>query len=140
MPYHLIYDGDCNLCVSLVRLLEALDRGRQFDYAPMQDERALQAWDVSPQACALGMVAIDAQAPERRWQGSEAAELIAQQLPLAREAIAAYLAVPGLKRWGDRAYAQIRDRRYAWFGQRERTYRSAYPVGCQAREHCSPRQ
>ncbi len=37
MSYSVIYDGNCNFCVSLVQLLESIDRGQQFEYIPMQD-------------------------------------------------------------------------------------------------------
>ncbi|PLZ35449.1 thiol-disulfide oxidoreductase, partial [Fischerella thermalis WC542] len=30
MNYYVIYDGNCNLCVTLVQLLENLDQGNQF--------------------------------------------------------------------------------------------------------------
>ncbi|NEQ81993.1 MAG: DUF393 domain-containing protein, partial [Moorea sp. SIO2I5] len=40
MAYHVIYDGDCNLCVTLVQLLENLDQGKLFNYIPMQDKEA----------------------------------------------------------------------------------------------------
>ena len=39
-----------------------------------------------------------------------------------------YQAIPSLKALGDRAYEQIRDHRYQWFGKREQTYHSPYPM------------
>jgi len=30
MIYHVIYDGNCNLCVNLVKLLEQVDPSQQF--------------------------------------------------------------------------------------------------------------
>jgi len=38
MKYHVIYDGNCNLCVNLVQLLESFDQGKSFVYTPMQNE------------------------------------------------------------------------------------------------------
>ena len=130
MTYYVIYDGNCNLCTSLVQLLENLDKGKTFQYTPMQDQQTLQQWQITPQDCELGMILIDAQAPERRWQGSAAAEKIGQLLPMGDMFVNAYRSLPGLKSIGDRAYEQIRDNRYSWFGQRSSTYKTAYSADC----------
>lgn len=136
MRYHVIYDGNCNLCVTLVQLLENLDQGQQFDYIPMQDEAACQTFGITPQDCELGMILIDGASPERRWQGSEAAEEIGRLLPMGDVFVSAYRAMPGMKWLGDRSYEQVRDNRYSWFGKRSSTYNSAYPVGCQGSQNC----
>ena len=47
----------------------------------MQDEQTLQKWNVTSTDCELGMILIDADAPQRRWQGSAAAEEIGRLLP-----------------------------------------------------------
>jgi predicted DCC family thiol-disulfide oxidoreductase YuxK len=130
MKYHVIYDGNCNLCTTLVQLLENLDKGHLFDYIPMQDEEALKNFAVTPQDCEMGMILIDASSPERRWQGSNAAEEIGRLLPVGDVFVSAYRAMPGMKWVGDRVYEQVRDNRYSWFGKRSSTYKSAYPVGC----------
>jgi predicted DCC family thiol-disulfide oxidoreductase YuxK len=134
MTYYVIYDGNCNLCTSLVQLLETIDRGSLFQYAPMQAEDTLKRWDITPSNCELGMIVIDASAPERRWQGSAAAEKIGELLPLGAVFVTAYRLLPGLKWAGDRIYEQIRDNRYSWFGKRDTTYNSTYLVDC----GCSP--
>ena len=51
--------------------------------------------------------------------------------------IAAYRTLPGIKWIGDRTYEQIRDNRYNWFGKRDSTYHSSYPIGCNSEENCS---
>jgi len=130
MKYHLIYDGNCNLCVTLVKVLENLDKGQLFDYVPMQDEATLQDWGITPQDCQMGMILIDSLSPERRWQGSEAAEEIARLLPAGDVFVQVYRRMPGIKWLGDRTYEQIRDNRYSWFGKQSTTYHSAYPIGC----------
>lgn len=129
--YYVIYDGNCNLCVNLVRLLEQLDRGDRFRYSPMQDETILQQFSITPQDCELGMILIDADNPAQRWQGSAAAEEIGRLLPLGHLFVDAYRSLPGIKWAGDRTYEQIRDNRYALFGKRETTYQSRYP-SCEA--------
>ena len=136
MKYHVIYDGNCNLCVTLVQMLENLDQGQLFDYMPMQDEEALNNFGITPQDCEMGMILIDATSPERRWQGSDAAEEIGNLLPGANVLVSAYRVLPGMKWMGDRVYEQVRDNRYSWFGKRSTTYQSVYPVGCAATSNC----
>ncbi|MGC8713880.1 MAG: thiol-disulfide oxidoreductase DCC family protein [Leptodesmis sp.] len=128
MRYYVIYDGNCNLCVTLVQWLETCDRGQQFLYIPMQDEKALSQFQITAQDCEQGMILLEADRPERRWQGSAAAEEIGNLLPAGNLFVAAYRALPGLKWSGDRIYAQVRDNRYTLFGKRDRTYRSQYPI------------
>uniref|UniRef100_A0A2P0ZGE4 Thiol-disulfide oxidoreductase n=1 Tax=[Tolypothrix] sp. PCC 7415 TaxID=373957 RepID=A0A2P0ZGE4_9CYAN len=128
MTYYVIYDGNCNLCVTLVQLLENLDQGKLFRYSPMQDEQTLAQFGITPQDCEQGMILIDANAPERRWQGSDAAEEIGRLLPLGSVFVDAYRALPGVKWVGDRFYEQIRDNRYTIFGKRSSTYQSGYCV------------
>lgn len=131
MDYYVIYDGNCNLCVTLVQVLENLDQGKLFSYIPMQDEVKLEEFAITGQDCQMGMILIDAQETSRRWQGSDAAEEIANLLPAGSILIQAYRSLPGVKNLGDYTYEQIRDNRYGWFGKRNSTYQSAYPVGCQ---------
>ena len=126
--YYVIYDGNCNLCVNLVKLLETFDRGDRFQYSPMQDTAILNRFGITAQDCELGMILIDADDPKQRWQGSAAAEEIGQLLPMGNLFVDAYRALPGMKGAGDRVYEQIRDNRYTLFGKRASTYRSAYPA------------
>jgi predicted DCC family thiol-disulfide oxidoreductase YuxK len=130
MTYYVIYDGNCNLCTTLVQLLENLDQGQKFRYMAMQDESSLQQWGITAQDCELGMILIDADAPQRRWQGSAAAEEIGRLLPMGEVFVTAYRSLPGLKWVGDRVYEQMRDNRYTLFGKRESTYKTAYSIDC----------
>jgi predicted DCC family thiol-disulfide oxidoreductase YuxK len=138
LKYVVIYDGRCNLCSSLVQGLGRFDQGALFQYIPMQDEAALAQWHVTAADCEMGMILIQADQPERRWQGSDAAEEITRLLPAGRLLVEAYRALPGLKGMGDRIYEQVRDHRYEWFGRREKTYQSSYPeASCTACDHAS---
>ncbi|BAY89383.1 MULTISPECIES: thiol-disulfide oxidoreductase DCC family protein [unclassified Tolypothrix] len=128
MNYYVIYDGNCNLCVTLVQLLESLDQGKLFRYSPMQDEQTLPQFGITPQDCEQGMMLIDANAPAKRWQGSNAAEEIGKLLPLGSVFVDAYRALPGVKWAGDRFYEQIRDHRYTIFGKRDSTYQSSFCI------------
>ncbi|AFY71615.1 thiol-disulfide oxidoreductase DCC [Thalassoporum mexicanum PCC 7367] len=134
--YKVIYDGNCNLCVSLVQMLEKLDRGQKFTYAPMQDLETLASFGISAADCEMGMILINANFPDQRWQGSDAAEEIGRLLPAGAVFVAAYRSLPGMKWLGDRTYEQVRDNRYAIFGKRDRTYQSAYPIGCRQGQNC----
>ena len=116
--YQVVYDSKCNLCSTFAQLLKQFDREQTFNYIPMHDEPALARYGITTGDCEAGMILIDAEKPERRWQGSEAAEEIARLLPLGEAFIAAYRAIPGMKWLGDRSYEQIRDNRYEWFGER----------------------
>lgn len=126
--YHVIYDGNCNLCVNLVKTLEQLDRGDRFQYAPMQDQQILDRYDITPQDCEMGMLLINRENPTQRWQGSDAAEEIGRLLPVAEAFVTAYRAIPGAKWMGDRFYEQIRDHRYSLFGKRDTIYQPTYPA------------
>ena len=136
MGYYVIYDGNCNLCVNLVRVLESLDQGHQFQYIPMQDEASLRNLGITSQDCEMGMILVNSKNPQQRWQGSDAAEEIGRLLPTGDIFVAAYRALPGLKWGGDRVYEQVRDNRYALFGKRDRVYQSLYPA-CPS-ESCKP--
>lgn len=129
--YHVIYDGNCNLCVTFTQLLEQFDRGQLFDYIPMQDRENLESFNITSQDCEMGMILIDRNTPEKRWQGSDAAEEITRLLPMGELFVNAYRAIPGMKWFGDRTYEQIRDHRYQWLGKRDSTYHSHYPFGCE---------
>ena len=115
--YHIIYDGNCNLCVTFVQLLEKFDQNRIFDYIPMQEEETLLGLNVTPEDCELGMMVIDRHDLTARWQGSDAGEKIIELLPNGQLFINTYRAIPNLKSLGDKIYTQVRDNRYQWFGQ-----------------------
>ncbi|NEO58596.1 MAG: DUF393 domain-containing protein [Okeania sp. SIO3B5] len=132
MSYIVIYDGNCNLCVTLVQVLESIDKGELFEYIPMQDLEKLNQFAITAKDCEMGMILIDGNAPECRWQGSDAAEEIGRLLPVGDVFVAAYRGLPGAKWMGDRFYEQIRDNRYTIFGKRSTTYNSPYPFGCKA--------
>ena len=80
------------------------------------------------QDCELGMLLIDNEQPDRRWQGSSAAEEIGRLLPAGEVFVSAYRSLPGLKSVGDRVYEFVRDHRYQLLGKRGQTYTSAYPT------------
>lgn len=131
MVYHLIYDGNCNLCVTFTQLLEKFAQDQLFNYIPMQDELSLEKLGITAEDCQRGMILIDANYPQRRWQGSDAVEEITRLLPMGELFITTYRAFPGMKWLGDRSYEQIRDNRYRWFGKRNQTYHAQNISFCQ---------
>jgi predicted DCC family thiol-disulfide oxidoreductase YuxK len=137
MKYYLIYDGDCNLCVTFTQLLETFVQGDLFNYIPMQEVNLLPELNVMPKDCELGMMLINSKNLSERWQGSEAAEKIIELLPNGRLFLNAYRTIPGLKLCGDKTYLQIRDNRYQWFGRRQQTYYSQYNFTCQNNLDCT---
>lgn len=126
--YCVIYDGNCNLCVNLVQVLEAVDRGQRFRYVPMQEDATLARYGITAADCEAGMILLDQENPDYRWQGSDAAEEIGRLLPVAKGLVDLYRALPGAKGGGDRLYAYIRDHRYQLFGQRQTLYQPTYPL------------
>lgn len=126
--YAVIYDGNCNLCVTLVQFLEKLDRGQTFSYVPMQDEATLTQFNITAEDCEMGMILIDLDNAERRWQGSDAAEEIGHLLPMGNLFVQAYRSMPGVKPTGDKTYEYVRDNRYKLFGKRDETYLPSYPA------------
>ncbi len=124
--YVVVYDGACNLCVTLVKVLEQWDRGRRFRYVPMQATETLQTWGITPAECELGMILLDEDQPQHRFQGSDAAEEIGRHLPFGDSFVQLYRSLPGAKSAGDEVYRFIRDHRYTLFGQRDRLYESMF--------------
>lgn len=127
MTYTVIYDGNCNLCTTLVQVLERFDQGDRFRYIPMQDQK-IQDYGITAQDCEQGMILINDTLPEQRWQGSGAAEEIGRLLPMGEVFVNLYRGLPGPKWLGDQIYEQVRDNRYAWFGKRSQTYQPTYPA------------
>ncbi|MEM6500501.1 MAG: DUF393 domain-containing protein [Cyanobacteria bacterium P01_C01_bin.89] len=121
MKHLVIYDGNCNLCTTLVQQLEQWDDGSEFCYVPMQDNQTLAQYNITEQDCEKGMIVIDLDT-EEQWQGADAAEKIGLLLPFSRPLIKLYQSIPGLKLFGDTAYSHIRDNRYNWFGKTNSTY------------------
>ena len=126
--HYVIYDGNCNLCTTLVQLLEWLDQGQRFRYVSMQDTALLDKFSVTTADCELGMLLINEADHTQRWQGSDAAEEIGSLLPAGALFVAAYRSLPGFKRAGDSVYLFVRDNRYRLFGRRATTYQSPYRV------------
>lgn len=135
--YNVIYDGNCNLCVTFTQWLENFDQGNLFNYIPMQNKEVLEQFNITPADCELGMILIDSDNLNQRWQGSLAAEKIIELLPNGDLLMNIYRGIPNLKWLGDKSYLKIRDNRYQWFGSREKTYYSSYGLSCTNNSNCN---
>lgn len=122
-----IYDGNCNLCTTFVKLMEQVEGGKLFRYVPLQREEALRSLGIDPLEMAQGVVLLEG---EGKYQGMAAIERISQLLPGFSFLVELYHQIPGVKALVTSGYAWVRDHRYQLFGQCP-TYESQYPF-------CSP--
>ncbi len=81
MKYNVIYNGNCNLCVTFTQVLEKFEGGKLFNYIPMQETGILHQLNITPKDCELGMILVNPNNLDQCWQGSEAAEKIIELLP-----------------------------------------------------------
>ena len=88
MTYYVIYDGNCNLCVTFTQILAQFDQGQWFNYARMQDTETLSHFGITAQDCEKGVDLLHSQDWGQRWQGSAAIEEIVNLLPLGEAVIA----------------------------------------------------
>ncbi|MCS6959344.1 MAG: DUF393 domain-containing protein [Pseudanabaenaceae cyanobacterium SKYGB_i_bin29] len=123
-----IYDGNCNLCTTFVKLMETIDRGRLFRYVPMQKEELLQELGVNPEEMAQGVILLEGwqEKTGRKYQGMAAIERIGELLPGFPLLVQLYNQIPGVKPLVTSGYAWVRDHRYQLFGQCP-IYESQYP-------------
>ncbi len=119
----IIYDGNCNLCTTFVRLLETIDRGTRFCYVPMQNTGTLLNLGVDPIEMEKGIILLE---DKTKYQGIAAIERIAETLPGFDRLVNLYNQIPGVKPLGSLSYEWVKDNRYQLFGQCQ-TYESIYP-------------
>jgi predicted DCC family thiol-disulfide oxidoreductase YuxK len=91
----------------------------------MQEEETINQWGITSDDCLHGMIFLDADSPQRYFQGSDAAEEIGRLLPLGNIFVNVYRALPGMKSLGDNLYEYVKDNRYDIFGKRPTTYKSS---------------
>ena len=114
-PAVVLFDGECNLCASVVTFILPRDRRGRFRFAALQSDagRRLLA-DVDGTFGELSTVVLIE--GNRCWTRSDAVLRICRRLPLPWPALAVLWMVPRPLR--DAAYARIADRRRQWFGRR----------------------
>lgn len=123
MKSTIIYDGNCNLCTTFVKLLETIDRGERFCYLPMQQVETLLHLGIAPAEMEQGVILLT---DKTKYQGMKAIEQIGELLPGFDRLVTIYNQIPGVKPLSYSSYAWVKDHRYQLFGQCQ-TYESIYP-------------
>lgn len=120
-PYTMIFDGHCNVCGRIARLVERWDRRGMVEVVPFQDPAVAQRFPAIPSAAfreALQLVGPGG----RRWEGAAAVEQVLRLLPAGAPLSWAFR-VPVL--------GGLLERFYRWFA------RNRYRFGCGT--HCAVR-
>lgn len=120
-PYTVVYDGNCNVCRKLVRVLRKWDRREEMEIVPSQAPGVMARFPWIPAkayAEALQMIGPDGET----WSGAHAIERILLVVPKGR-LIAWLFRIPFVR--------VLADRFYRWFA------RNRYRLGCG--EHCQSR-
>lgn len=111
----ILYDGECNLCASVVAFILPRDRRGRFRFAALQSDSGRRL--LAGAGCEFGelstVVLVEG---DRCWARSDAVLRICRLLPLPWPALAGLWLVPRPLR--DAAYALIASRRRRWFGRR----------------------
>ncbi len=118
----ILFDGECNLCASVVAFLLPRDRRGRLRFAALQSDAGRRL--LAGAGCLFGefstVVLVEG---DRCWAQSDAALRICLLLPLPWPALAGLWLVPRPLR--DAAYALIASRRRRWFGRRSTCLLSA---------------
>ena len=119
--YTVVFDGDCNVCTRLSKVLRKWDGGRNLEVVSSQQPGVTARFPWIPArayADALQMVAADG----TTWQGAAAIEQLLNVLPRGK-LISWVFRIPFMR--------TIADRFYRWFAK------NRYRLGCGA--HCQSR-
>ncbi len=120
-PYTVVWDGSCNTCARLVKLLERWDTRNEIETVPSQNTSVFMRFPWIPaEAYAEAMQLIGPGG--RTWQGAGAIEQLLKVLPLGRP-LSWVFRIPLVGRGIDAFYR--------WFA------RNRYRFGCG--EHCQVR-
>ncbi|MEM6470701.1 MAG: DUF393 domain-containing protein [Planctomycetota bacterium] len=112
-----IYDGECNFCISQVRKLRALDCcGGRLSFLSLHDSRIKELYpDLTYQQLMEQMYVIDGVG--RRHGGADAVRYLTRRLPLLWVAMPV-LHLPGTARLWRWLYRQVAKRRYKLAGKK----------------------
>ena len=119
--FTVVYDGDCNVCTRLSKMLMKWDRYHRLEVVPSQQPGVTARFPWIPArayADALQLIAADG----TTWQGAVAIEKLLDELPKGR-LFSWLFKIPFAR--------AIADRFYKWFA------RNRYKLGCGA--HCQSR-
>lgn len=121
--YTVIYDGNCNVCGKLVKLLMKWDRGHELEITPSQAPGVKARFPWIPARAFVESVQVIRTADGRTWQGAGALEALLDVLP--KGWLLSWLfSIPFAR--------PLAEKFYRWFA------RNRYKLGCG--EHCQVRQ
>ncbi len=114
-PAVILYDGECNLCTSVVAFILPRDRRGLFRFAALQSNAGRRLLAEADHTFG-GLSTVVLVEGDRSWVRSDAVLRICRLLPRPWPALAGLWIVPRPLR--DAVYALIADRRRRWFGRR----------------------
>ena len=122
-PYTVVYDGHCNVCKKLVKVLRKWDRKHELEILPSQTPGLHARFPWIPARAYLESIQLIDHRTETTWQGAAAMERIADALPKGRF-ITWIFSIPFAR--------PLAEKFYRWFA------RNRYRLGCG--EHCQLRE
>ena len=120
-PYTVVYDGTCNVCGKLVKLLRGWDRDGTLEILPSQNSCVRSRFPWIPDRAYLESVQLIGPGG-RTWQGAAAIEQIIDLMPKGK-LITWVFSIPFVR--------PLAEKFYRWFA------RNRYKLGCG--EHCQLR-
>ncbi len=121
--YTVVYDGTCNVCGKLVKLLMKWDRERVLEITPSQAPGLKARFPWIPARAYVESVQVIRTADGRTWQGAGALEELLDALPKGW-LLSWFFSIPFAR--------PVAEKFYRWFA------RNRYKMGCG--EHCQVRQ
>jgi predicted DCC family thiol-disulfide oxidoreductase YuxK len=122
-PYTVVYDGFCNVCKRLVRVLTKWDRDHELEILPSQTPGLHARFPWIPARAYTESVQVIETTSGRTWQGAAAIERILDILP--RGTLISWIfSIPFVR--------PVAEKIYRWFA------RNRYHLGCG--EHCQLRE
>ena len=121
-PYTVVYDGTCNVCGKLVKLLRKWDRNAMLEILPSQNGCVRSRFPWIPERAYLESVQLIGPGG-RTWQGAAAIERITDLMPKGK-LFTWVFSIPFVR--------PLAEKFYRWFA------RNRYKLGCGA--HCQLRE
>ena len=117
--YTVVYDGNCNVCGKIVRVLAKWDRRRQLEIIPSQTRGLDERFPWIDESAYRESLQLIRRSDNRTWQGAAAIEELLDVLPKGRF-VTWIFSVPLVR--------PLADKTYRWFA------RNRYHLGCG--DHC----
>ncbi|HVD61850.1 MAG TPA: DUF393 domain-containing protein [Gemmatimonadaceae bacterium] len=121
--YSVVYDGNCNVCKKLVKVLRRWDKQHQLEILPSQTPGIGARFPWIPARAYLESIQLIRTSDGKTWQGAAAIEEIIDALPKGK-LITWIFSIPFAR--------PVAEKFYRWFA------RNRYHLGCG--EHCQLRQ